>query len=177
MSSTSRETNTPRQIGPVGTLARVCVGTGLLIFGLTANPTVFELLAGFVVLPTAEMLVLYAIRPQGSEPVHLYGVLGQLRNSRPTACCLDHTGHALLRGLGTSRCRQGIRRLRDLRPVEFPQAAGRPAGMCRVLAIGRNREQGILTSVKQGLNSGPSSDTRSCATLGGHPYRAFAVQR
>ena len=58
MSSTSRETNTPRQIGPVGTLARVCVGTGLLIFGLTANPTVFELLAGFVVLPTAEMLVL-----------------------------------------------------------------------------------------------------------------------
>ena len=80
MSPTSRETNTPRQIGPVGTLARVCVGTGLLIFGLTASPTVFELLVGFVVLPAAEMLVLYAIRPQGSEPVHLYGVLGYAAN-------------------------------------------------------------------------------------------------
>lgn len=35
-----------RQIGPIGTAARVCVGAVLLIFGIADEPSLFELLAG-----------------------------------------------------------------------------------------------------------------------------------
>lgn len=69
-----------RQIGPIGTVVRVCVGVGMLIFGIAAEPSLFELLAGFVVLPVAEMAVLFVVRPPDSEPFHLYGALGYAVN-------------------------------------------------------------------------------------------------
>lgn len=68
--------NGARQIGPLGTAARVCVGLGLLIFGFAAGPSNIELLAGFVFLPAAEILVLMVLRPPGSQPFHLYGAVG-----------------------------------------------------------------------------------------------------
>jgi hypothetical protein len=70
----------PRQIGPLGSVVRVCVGLGLLIFGFAAGPSSFELLAGFVLLPAAEILILMVIRPPGSEPFHLYGAVGYAVN-------------------------------------------------------------------------------------------------
>lgn len=69
-----------RQIGPIGTVVRACVGVGLLIFGIAAEPSLFELLAGFVLLPVAEMAILVALRPSGSERFHLYGAVGYAVN-------------------------------------------------------------------------------------------------
>jgi len=56
------------------------VGVGLLIFGIAEEPSLFELLAGFLLLPIAEMAILAALRPPGSEPFHLYGSLGYAVN-------------------------------------------------------------------------------------------------
>lgn len=69
-----------RQIGPIGTAARVCVGAGLLIFGFAGEPSALELVAGFVLLPGAEMAVLLVLRPPGSGPFHLYGAVGYAVN-------------------------------------------------------------------------------------------------
>jgi len=79
MQKENRDTS-HRQIGPLGTVARVCVGLGLLIFGLAADPSNFELLAGFILLPMAEIVVLLVLRPPGSEPFHLYGLVGYSAN-------------------------------------------------------------------------------------------------
>ena len=69
-----------RQIGPIGTAARVCVGAGLLIFGVAAEPSLFEVLAGFVLLPAAEMAIVLVLRRPGSGPFHLYGAVGYAVN-------------------------------------------------------------------------------------------------
>lgn len=69
-----------RQIGPIGTSARVCVGAGLLIFGFAGEPSPSELVAAFVVLPAAELAVLLVLRPAGSAPFHLYGAVGYTVN-------------------------------------------------------------------------------------------------
>lgn len=69
-----------RQIGPFGTVARVCVGAGLLIFGAASQPSGFELLAGLVLLPVAELAILFAFRPPGTKPFHLYGPIGYTVN-------------------------------------------------------------------------------------------------
>lgn len=69
-----------RQIGPIGTAARVCVGAGLLIFGIANEPSLFELLAGFVLLPAAEMAILIVVRPPSSGPFRLYGAVGYAVN-------------------------------------------------------------------------------------------------
>ena len=69
-----------RQIGPIGTAVRMCVGAGLLIFGIAGGPSLFEILAGFVLLPVAEMAILLIGRPPGSSPFHLYGGLGYAVN-------------------------------------------------------------------------------------------------
>lgn len=69
-----------RQIGPIGTVVRACVGIAMLIFGIAADPSLFELLAGFVLLPLAEMAVLLVLRPPGSEPFHRYGAVGYALN-------------------------------------------------------------------------------------------------
>lgn len=76
MSEPTLSKNTPRQIGPLGTAARICVGTALLIAGLLASPSGIELLAGFVLLPAAEFVILAALRPPGSEPLRIYGLVG-----------------------------------------------------------------------------------------------------
>ena len=52
----------------------------MLIFGITREPSLFELLAGFVLLPVIEIAVLLAIRPSGTEPFHLYGAVGYAAN-------------------------------------------------------------------------------------------------
>ena len=76
MSEPTLSRNTSRQIGPLGTAARICVGTALLIAGLLASPSCIELLAGFVLLPAAELVILAALRPPGSEPLRIYGMVG-----------------------------------------------------------------------------------------------------
>lgn len=69
-----------RQIGPIGTGARLCVGAGLLIAGLASEPTATELAAGFVVLPVAELVVMWLLRPPRSDSIHVYGPLGYAFN-------------------------------------------------------------------------------------------------
>jgi hypothetical protein len=69
-----------RQIGPIGTVVRACVGVALLVFGIADEPSLFELLAGFVLLPAAEMAVVLFLRPPGSGPFHLYGAVGYAVN-------------------------------------------------------------------------------------------------
>ena len=69
-----------RQIGPIGTAVRVCVGAGLLIFAIADGPSLFEILAGFVLLPVAEMAILLVVRPPDSSPFHIYGALGYTVN-------------------------------------------------------------------------------------------------
>jgi hypothetical protein len=73
---TGSKPSSRRQIGPLGTAARVCVGLGFIVFGFASDPSTFELLAGLVLLPAAELLVLMILRPPGSEPFHLYGAFG-----------------------------------------------------------------------------------------------------
>lgn len=70
----------PRQIGAIGTAIRMCVGAGLLIFGIAGGPSLFEILAGFVLLPAAEMAIFLVVRPPGSTPLHIYGRLGYAVN-------------------------------------------------------------------------------------------------
>lgn len=65
-----------RQIGPLGTAVRICVATGLLIVGLLATPTGLERVAGFVVFPAAELVILAILRPRGSDPLRIYGLVG-----------------------------------------------------------------------------------------------------
>ena len=48
----------------------------------------FELLAGFLLLPAAEILVLMVLRPPGSEPFHVYGALGYGVNFRTAGLLL-----------------------------------------------------------------------------------------
>lgn len=72
--------NSARQIGPLGTAARICVGIALLIYGFADGPSVFEVLAGLVLLPAAEMVILLILRPPGSTPFHLYGPIGYAVN-------------------------------------------------------------------------------------------------
>ena len=69
-----------RQIGPIGTVTRACVGAGLIVFGIIAEPTAVELLAGFILLPAAELAILLVVRPRGSAPFHLYGAAGYAVN-------------------------------------------------------------------------------------------------
>lgn len=76
----SRSEAGSRQIGPIGTAVRACVGVGVLIFGIADGPSVFELVAGFVLLPAAEMAILLVLRPPGSTPFHLYGARGYAVN-------------------------------------------------------------------------------------------------
>ena len=72
---------TARQIGPLGTIVRACVGVGLLVLGIVGgDPSPFDLLGGFVLLPLAELAILYFARPPGREPFHLYGALGYAVN-------------------------------------------------------------------------------------------------
>jgi hypothetical protein len=52
----------------------------MLIFGIADEPSLFELLAGFVLLPVAEIAILLVVRPPGSGPFHLYGALGYAVN-------------------------------------------------------------------------------------------------
>lgn len=67
---------TTRQIGPLGTPVRICVGSGLLIAGLMASPTGLELLTGFVLFPAVELVILAVLRPPGSQPLRIYGLVG-----------------------------------------------------------------------------------------------------
>ena len=76
----SRTAAGSRQIGPIGTAVRLCVGAGLLIAGIAAGPSPFELVAGFVLLPAAEIAILFLLRPPGSRSFHLYGALGYAVN-------------------------------------------------------------------------------------------------
>lgn len=76
MTHNPQRKNTPRQIGPLGTASRICVGTALLFAGLLASPTGIELLAGFVLIPAVELIILAALRPPGSKPLRIYGLVG-----------------------------------------------------------------------------------------------------
>lgn len=76
MSDRTPTTGTPRQIGLLGTAARICVGTAMLFAGLLSSPTGIELLAGFALLPAAELAILAAVRPPGSTPLRVYGLVG-----------------------------------------------------------------------------------------------------
>ena len=69
-----------RQIGPIGTAVRLCVGAGLLVAGLVSGPSAVEVAAGFVLLPAAELVVLWFLRRPGSPPIRLYGALGYAVN-------------------------------------------------------------------------------------------------
>lgn len=69
-----------RQIGPLGTVVRVCVGLGLLIAGFRVPPTGMELLAAFIVFPAAEVAILAALRPSQSSPLRLHGPMGYALN-------------------------------------------------------------------------------------------------
>ena len=69
-----------RQIGPIGSVARICVGIGLLVAGVGSDPTALEFAAGFVLLPAAELVALLLIRPAKSAAFHLYGPIGYAVN-------------------------------------------------------------------------------------------------
>jgi hypothetical protein len=71
---------TGRQIGPLGTAVRLCVGIGALIFVFADDPSGFDLLAGLFILPAAEMIILGILRRPGTPPVRLYGSVGYLVN-------------------------------------------------------------------------------------------------
>ena len=69
-----------RQIGPIGTVARLCVGAGLLIAGFVSGPSAFDLAAGFILLPVVELVVVWPLRQPGSPPFRLYGAVGYAIN-------------------------------------------------------------------------------------------------
>lgn len=71
---------TQRQIGPLGTVVRVCVGFGLLVAGLVAPATPLELALGLIVFPAVELAALAVLRPPGSTPLRLYGTIGYVIN-------------------------------------------------------------------------------------------------
>ena len=76
-----------RQIGPIGSGVRLCVGLGLLIAGFGSNPTSLDLAAGFLLLPSAELLAVLLIRPAKSAAFHLYGPIGYAINSALAGRC------------------------------------------------------------------------------------------
>lgn len=73
-------TTTGRQIGPIGSIVRLCVGIGLLIAGFIADPTALEVVTGLVVLPLAEFGLVWLLRRPGAPPIHLYGARGYVVN-------------------------------------------------------------------------------------------------
>ena len=70
---------TQRKIGPVGTVARGCLGVGLLTaaWSLGIEPT--DLLVGLVVMPIAVILLL-ALRGRNAAPLRLFGPVGYTVN-------------------------------------------------------------------------------------------------
>lgn len=71
---------TGRQIGPIGSIARLCIGLAILIAGLLADPSSFDLVAGLVILPVAELVVVWLLPRPGSTPLRLYGTQGYALN-------------------------------------------------------------------------------------------------
>lgn len=52
----------------------------MLILGIADGPSMFDLVAGLVLLPVAEMAILLVLRPPGTGPFHLYGTVGYAVN-------------------------------------------------------------------------------------------------
>ncbi len=69
-----------RQIGPIGSVVRLCVGTGLLVAGVGAGPTMADVVGAVVVLPLVELAVVWVLRRPGAPPIHLYGARGYAVN-------------------------------------------------------------------------------------------------
>lgn len=68
-----------RRIGPFGTVARVCLGTVLLIAAFAIGVESLDLLLGLVVMPLAVIVVL-AARGRKAAPLRLFGATGYAVN-------------------------------------------------------------------------------------------------
>ena len=68
-----------RRIGPLGTVARVCLGIALLAAAVSIGVDSTDLLVGFVVMPLAVIAAL-ALRGRRSAPLRLFGTTGYTVN-------------------------------------------------------------------------------------------------
>ncbi len=62
----------PRQIGPIGTGARVVLGATLLALAILSTPTMWEVLGGLV-LPNVVVAAIVALRGRRAPPLRLLG--------------------------------------------------------------------------------------------------------
>ena len=70
---------THRRIGPIGTIARVCLGVGLLVAALALGIEATDLVIGLVVMPIA-VIVLLALRGRDAPPLRMFGLQGYAVN-------------------------------------------------------------------------------------------------
>lgn len=70
---------TDRRIGPVGTIARVCVGLVLLAAAVSTGIELSDVLVGLVVLPVSVIAVLW-LRGLKAPPLRLFGPVGYTVN-------------------------------------------------------------------------------------------------
>ena len=71
-----------RNIGVIGTFARIAIGVGVLILAFWGEGLQWhEALIGFAVFPTAVMLFQWARLRRTTEPLHAKGPLGYLLNN------------------------------------------------------------------------------------------------
>lgn len=68
-----------RRIGPVGTIARLCLGLGLLIAAWSQGIEPADLLVGLTIMPIG-VIVLLALRGRGAAPLRLFGPFGYAIN-------------------------------------------------------------------------------------------------